>query len=37
MLKVLTMRLIQVEDDTFQVNISLFWHHRPSNVIKEHF
>lgn len=36
MLKVLTMRLIHAEDDTFQVNIALFWHHTPSNVIKEH-
>lgn len=36
MLKVLTMRLIHAEEDTFQVNISLFWHHTLSNVIKEH-
>lgn len=35
MLKVSTMRLIHAEEDTFQVNISLFWRHTPSNVIKE--
>lgn len=36
MLKILTMRLIHEEEDTFQVNISLFKRHTLSNVIKEH-
>lgn len=29
------MRLIHAEEDTFQVNISFFWRHTLSNVIKE--
>lgn len=36
MLKILTMRLIHAEEDTFQVNIALYWRHTLSNVIKEH-
>lgn len=29
------MRLIHAEEDTFQVNIALFWRHTLSNEIKE--